>query len=100
MNSVMENMTGMNVMTDQVVAGDLLNAAKTGIKNYAVAISEAATPELRAVLRKQMDEEIAFHEKISSYMMQKGWYKPYDMNEQINVVLQAGKAAVNAAQNK
>jgi len=34
MNTIMNNKTGTNAMTDQVIASDLLIAAKSGIKNY------------------------------------------------------------------
>ncbi len=50
MNSIIENMTGMNGMTDQVIASDLLIAAKSGIKNYALALTESTSSEVRNVL--------------------------------------------------
>lgn len=36
-------------------AGDLLGMAKTLVRNYAIAITETATPKLREVLQKQIN---------------------------------------------
>lgn len=95
MNTIVENLTGMNVMTDQVIAQDLLIAAKTGIKNYAIAITESATPEIRSVLQDQLQDAIAYHAQLSDYMIQKGWYKAFDVQEQINLVKQNAQTALN-----
>ena len=42
-------------ITDSFLAGDLLAFAKATVKNYAVAITETATPALRTVLKKQLN---------------------------------------------
>jgi len=97
-NTLLENVTGMNVMTDQVIALDLLIAAKTGIKDCAVAITETATPEVRAVLRKQLEDGISFHEQLSKYMIEKGWYKAYDAKEHVQMVIENANTALNASQ--
>lgn len=95
MNTMMENLTGMSAMTDQVIATDMLIAAKSGIKNYAVAISECATPEVRDVLRKQLDTAIQTHEQISNYMISRGMYHAYNVNEQIQMDITNAKTAIN-----
>ncbi|MDP4151841.1 MAG: spore coat protein [Bacillota bacterium] len=87
MNKVLENLTGVDKLTDQVIASDMLIFAKTGVTTYAKAITEAATPAVRNVLKKQLDEAISYQEQLSSYMMKKGWYNAYDMNAQINADL-------------
>ena len=94
MNTIVENLTGMNVMTDQVIAQDLLIAAKSGIKNYALAITETATPEIRSVLQAQLQDAISFHAQLTDYMVQKGWYKAFDVQEQINLVKQNAQTAL------
>ncbi|KAF6598992.1 spore coat protein, partial [Paenibacillus sp. EKM208P] len=43
MNSIVQNMTGMGGMTDQVIASDLLISAKSGIKSYAIALTESTS---------------------------------------------------------
>ncbi|GAA4702602.1 spore coat protein [Brevibacillus fulvus] len=99
MNSILENITGLNVMSDQVISMDLLNSVKADIRNYAVAITETATPELKTVLRQHLREGIALHRELTAYLMDKGWYQPYDPAEQIQLVLKSGRTAIETAQN-
>ncbi|GGF15176.1 spore coat protein F [Halobacillus andaensis] len=42
-------------------AGDLLALFKTGVRNYAIAITETATPALRNVLKKHLSNVIDTH---------------------------------------
>ncbi|MDQ0219092.1 spore coat protein [Peribacillus cavernae] len=95
MNEVNQNMTGMGNITDQVIATDLLNSAKSGVKMHSVAATEAATPELRAVLIEHLNNAINFHEQVTNYMVSKGYYHPYNMNEQINVDITNAQTALN-----
>jgi similar to spore coat protein len=95
MNTIIENMTGMNTLTDQVIATDLLFAAKTGMKSCVVALSESATPEVRTFLRGQIEESTILHEKITAYMMNKGWYHPYDAKQQLQMDMQTAQTALN-----
>jgi similar to spore coat protein len=84
-NPIIERLTGIDVMTDQVIAMDYLITAKTGVRNYAIALTETATPEIKAALYKQLQEAIGCHEQITNYMLQRGFYHPYDVNEQIQL---------------
>lgn len=95
MNTIMKNMTGMNAMTDQVIASDLLIAAKSGIKNYAAALSEAATPEVRNVLCDQLSKAVNLHEQIFNYMKDNGYYNAYDPDQQIQMDIQIADKALN-----
>ncbi|KAA0546969.1 spore coat protein [Bacillus sp. BGMRC 2118] len=88
MNSIIENLTGMTALTDQVIAMDLLNSAKSGVRNYAMAATESGTPEIKEILTRHLEEAIDMHEQISNYMIKKGWYYPSDVNEQIKMNLQ------------
>ncbi|MGD6804440.1 spore coat protein [Rossellomorea vietnamensis] len=88
MNFIAENLTGMKALTDQVVATDLLIAAKSGVRNYAMAITETGSPEIKEVMTKHLEEALDLHEKISSYMVERGWYHAYDTNEQLDLNLQ------------
>ncbi|MCX7923997.1 MAG: spore coat protein [Clostridia bacterium] len=89
MGNLLQNLAGMSDMTEQVIATDFLISAKTGVRNYAVAISETATPEVREVLRRHLDIAIGMHEKIARYMMNKGYYHVKDPQEQIKVDMKA-----------
>jgi similar to spore coat protein len=95
MTNIIQNMAGMGNMTDQVVATDFLLSAKTAVKNYAVALSEAATPEVRDALRRQFDVAVGTHERITNYMMNRGYYHAYNPQEQIRVDMQAADTVMN-----
>jgi similar to spore coat protein len=95
MNPIVENLTGMDTMTDQVIAADFLFAAKSGMKLCAIALGESATPEVRQFVRNQFEESATMHEKITNYMMQKGWYHPYDAVEQLQLDKRNAQTALN-----
>ncbi|WP_163527389.1 spore coat protein [Halobacillus ihumii] len=78
-------MPNMDEMTDQVIAGDLLIASKSAIKDYAAAIAECATPEVRKTLHRHLDDAILQHEHVSMYMIDNGYYDPYDLQNQISM---------------
>ncbi|KAA9015742.1 spore coat protein [Niallia endozanthoxylica] len=98
MNQMIQNMTGMGGMTDQVIATDFLIAAKTGVKNLALAITETSTPEVRDTLKQYLNDAIDTHEQIFKYMVDKGYYHPNNLGEQLSVDLQASQTALNLAQ--
>jgi similar to spore coat protein len=88
MNFIAENLTGMKALTDQVVATDFLIAAKSGVRNYAMAITETGSPEIKEVLTKHLEEALDLHEQISSFIVERGWYHALDTNEQLDLNLQ------------
>ena len=100
MNQFIQNMVGMGGMTDQVIASDFLISAKAGVRNYTVAITEAATPELREVLKEQLLSAIRTHEEITNFMVTKGFYHPHELSQQLQVDLTASNKATNLAQQK
>ena len=51
-------------MSRIVIANDLLLAAKMGIRNYSVAITQVATPEIRYTRAKHLEDSITFHKKL------------------------------------
>ncbi|WP_400163540.1 spore coat protein [Brevibacillus sp. TJ4] len=95
MNPILQTLTGMGGMTDQVIAMDLLISAKSGVRNYAMALTEAGTPEVKATLAKQLEEAIDLHEKISMYMIERGWYHPWNVHEQRMLDQQNIQTALN-----
>lgn len=98
MNEIVQNLTGMGAMTEQVIATDLLISAKTGIRNYALAISECYTPELRQELTQQFMDAVKVHEQVTNYMVSKGFYRPTSIEEQQLVDLQTSQTALNLEQ--
>ncbi|MNW24000.1 Spore coat protein F precursor [compost metagenome] len=95
MNPILEYITGMGALTDQVIAMDLLINAKSGVRNYAMAVTECASPEIKAVLIKQLNEAIDAHERIATYMIERGLYHPFDVQEQIQLNLLNMQTALN-----
>lgn len=75
-------------MNDQLIASDLLGAVKASIKSTASALTETATPEVHRTLEQQLQQGLRFHQQLTNFMMQKGWYKPYDVQQMIQGDLQ------------
>ena len=94
MLTIIEKLTGMDKMTDQVIATDFLIAAKCGLRSYATAITETHSPRLREVLINQLNDLITTHEAITDYMMSKGYYHAYDMHEQYHVDMKVTETAL------
>ncbi|QAA32954.1 MULTISPECIES: spore coat protein [Clostridium] len=94
MNSIIESLTGMNKMSDQVIATDLLVSAKSAVRSYSIALTEATTPELRLTLRNHLNAAIATHEKIFNYMLKKGYYDAYNMSNQYAVDMKVTDTAL------
>ena len=94
MNTILEHLTGLHVLTDQVIAMDFLISAKSGVRSYAAAVTEAGTPEIKAMLIKQLDEAIDTHEQILAYMIDNGLYHPWNPQEQARLNLQTIQTAL------
>lgn len=95
MANIIQNMAGMGDMTEQVIATDLLLGSKSAIKNYSVAITETVTPEVKETLRRHLDVAIDNHEKVTNYMVSKGYYHAYNPQEQARVDMQASEKVMN-----
>ncbi|QRV10080.1 spore coat protein [Bacillus velezensis] len=69
-------------LADMTFAMDFLVRAKEGVRNTAVALTETASPDVRALLRKQLMQGIAMHQEITDLMVSKKWFHPHDLSEQ------------------
>ncbi|MDS1030585.1 spore coat protein [Bacillota bacterium LX-D] len=98
MANIIQNLAGIGDLTEQVIATDFLISAKAGVRNYAAALSETATPEVREVLRRQLNAAIETHEKITNYMIDKGYYHVLNPQEQIQVDMKAADTVLNIQQ--
>ena len=94
MNPIFEHLTGMSVLTVWVVAMDLLIAAKSGVHNYVMAITETQDPEMKSTLTRHLEKAIDLHVQISDFMMKKGWYHPWNVQEQLQLDLQTMQTAL------
>lgn len=95
MNSIMKKLTGMDNMSHQVLATDLLMSTKSCVRNYAIALTVTASPEIRFVLRRHLNEAIVSNDNLTDYMVKNEYYIPYDVNEQINVDLTTTETALS-----
>ena len=69
-------------LADMTFAMDFLIRAKEGVRNTAVALTETASPDVRALLRKQLMQGIAMHQEITDLRIRKKWFHPHDLSEQ------------------
>jgi len=69
-------------LADMTFATDFLMRAKNGVRNAAIALTESASPHVRALLRKQLHEAIAMHQEIYDLMVRKKWFHPHHLGEQ------------------
>lgn len=93
--NIIQNMAGMSDMTEQVIATDFLMNAKSAVRNYAIAISETTTPEVREVLRRHLDAAIMSHERILKYMTANNYYHVHNPQEQMIVDNKTSNTALN-----
>lgn len=76
-------------------AGDLLGLLKTAVRNYSIAITETATPELRKVLVNQLIRAINGHERIFTYMYEQEYYPSYDLSKLLQNDLDLAEKALS-----
>ncbi|RAR43539.1 spore coat protein [Paenibacillus sp. MDMC362] len=94
------NSEGMPDLANSFLALDFLLSVKTGVRNYAFALSETATPEVRNMLRTQLDQSIALHEELSRLMIEKGWLHPVDTGKQYQLDMKSAQMTAQIAQMK
>ncbi|KPV59715.1 spore gernimation protein GerQ [Paenibacillus sp. A3] len=92
------NAEGMPNLADSAIALDFLLAAKTDVRNCAIALSETATAEVRILLRRLLFEALDLHEDISQLMIRKGWLYPNRLNEQFKLDLTSAKTTMQIAE--
>ncbi|MFD2614925.1 spore coat protein [Paenibacillus gansuensis] len=92
------NALNMPETADMTFAMDFLIRAKEGVRNTAIALTEAASPDVRALLRSQLREGLAMHQEISELMIRKKWFHPYELSEQYQLDQQSAKNTVMIGQ--
>lgn len=91
------NSIGMPEKVDSAIALDLLITVKEAVRNYSVALTETASPEVRTTIRNQMEAAIDYQTEIIDLMMAKKWFYPYDVSEQQKLDLNAAQNAIDIA---
>ncbi|GIQ71175.1 spore coat protein F [Xylanibacillus composti] len=76
-------------------AGQLLGFAKTAVRNYAIAITETATPQLRETFHKHLDKAIQLHGKVFAFMYERGLYPSYQLDQLLAADVKNAKNALS-----
>lgn len=96
MNFILERLTGMHTLTDQVIAMDFLHSVKSGVRNAAMAVTECVSPDIREALTRQLEDMLDLHERTTDYLMEQGLYHPWEPEKQFEIDLQLLDAALKA----
>jgi spore coat protein CotF len=91
------NAEGMPNLADGTIALQFLMNAKTGVRNAAIALTEAATPEVRLAMRTQLENALNLHEEIELLMVKKGWLFPHDLDSQYDLDMKSSMMALQIA---
>ncbi|WP_405099708.1 spore coat protein [Oceanobacillus sp. FSL H7-0719] len=91
------NAIGMPEKIDSAIALDLLITVKEAVRNYSIALTESASPEVRTTIRNQMEAAIDYQTEVIDLMMRKKWFHPYDVSEQQMLDLKAAQNAIDIA---
>jgi similar to spore coat protein len=93
----LRNAEGMPKLVDATMSLAFLLNGKSGVRNCAIALTEAASPEVRTILRAQLDNAINLHEEITNLMVNKGWFHPINLDKQFQMDLESSQTAVQIA---
>lgn len=74
LSNIVKNTTDIN---DEVIAGNMLSAAKGGADAYLNATMTTATPELRTLYASNLNQMVAGHSALTELTVNKGWANPY-----------------------
>ncbi|WP_106767645.1 spore coat protein [Paenibacillus faecalis] len=92
------NSLNMPEMADMTFAMDFLLRAKEGVRNLAIALTETASPDVRALLHNHLKQGITMHQEITELMIRKKWFHPYELNEQYQLDQLSAKNTVMIGQ--
>lgn len=65
-----------DTLNDQDIVMDMLKDSKFALSAMVSAISETSNPELRQILKRQMNEACKAHFSLSDIAIKNNWYKP------------------------
>ncbi|GAE24388.1 spore coat protein F [Halalkalibacter wakoensis JCM 9140] len=81
-------------VTDHTIATDLLFETKAAIKDFAAAITESTTPEVRHFFTQQLRNAIGEHEQIYGFLQDRGIYDAYNVPQQLQKDIQYANRAL------
>ena len=81
--TIQKQMNRASKKRDELIAIDHLVSAKSLVRAYSVAVTEAASPDVRKILTKQLNQAIQTHADIATYMIENDMYLAYDLKKQL-----------------
>jgi spore coat protein CotF len=69
-------------MQDKVMVSDVLSQVNASLTNYAMAIAQAANPQLRQTLQEIRNADEQFQFQLAQKATQKGYYQPAQQADQ------------------
>ncbi len=91
------NAVGMPEIADSTIALSFLLSAKMGVQNYALALTEASSAQVRTTLLNQLQNAVALYGETADLLMAKGWFHPHDLSHQAHVDVKSAEAALMIA---
>ncbi|WP_216830645.1 spore coat protein [Alkalihalobacterium elongatum] len=81
-------------VADHTIATDMLFETKAAIKDFATAITESSTPEIRSFLVQELRTAITQHEQIYGFLQDRGIYDAYNVPQQLQKDVQYASRAL------
>ncbi|SFE90229.1 spore coat protein [Alteribacillus iranensis] len=94
MAGILDKINNKELINDEVIATDLLVSAKAAVRNYSVAITETASPEIHKIIKRQLNDAIDLNHKVATYMIENELYHAYDVKEQVDHDLKKAETAL------
>jgi similar to spore coat protein len=81
--------------SDHAIATDMLFETKAAVKDFATAITESTSPEIRTFLRQELRNAITQHEQIYGFLQDRGIYDAYNVPQQLQKDIEYANRALN-----
>lgn len=79
MASILGNIVKSNTtISDEVIATNMISAAKGSANAYLNAALTSTTPELKAMYTSSLNQVISGHTALTELAVKKGWEQPYN----------------------
>lgn len=92
-----EQFDDMIPFANMSAAMEFLLTVKSGIRNYAFALTECMTPAVREVVHAQLLQALDLHEQLSALMVEKGWLLAYHPSAQFELDVQSAERTLRIA---
>jgi spore coat protein CotF len=78
--SILGSLLGLdnNALTEKEIAFDMLKDSKFTVTSLSGAAAETINPDLRNIIRSQLDTAVKEHFELSDMLIGKGWYPAFD----------------------